>query len=175
MPADRVVDALNEQIAAEFGAAHQYTAAAVHYESRTFPRLAKFFYEQAKEERTHGLMMVQYLLDTGADVRFTEIAAPQGAFGDHIAPIRLALEQERSVTERISEIAALAREEGDHLSEQFLQWFLREQVEEESTMSDLLDVADRVRDHPMSLEEYLARETPGAHGDDPLAPRAAGE
>lgn len=175
MPTDRVVDALNDQIAAELAAAHQYTAVAVHYDSRSFPQLARFFYRQAAEERTHAMMMIRYLTDTGTDVRFGEVPAPEGEFADHVAPIRLAVDQERSVTRAISRIAEITREEGDPVSEQFIQWFLREQVEEEATMSELLDVADRVRDFPMTLEEYIAREHGQPSPEDPTAPRAAGD
>ena len=73
----------------------------------------------------------------------------------------MALEQERKVSAQIGELFAVAREEGDYLSEQFVQWFLKEQVEEEATMTEILDVAERVRDFPMTLEEYIAREQPG--------------
>jgi ferritin len=55
-----------------------------------------------------------------------------------------------------------------------MQWFLKEQVEEEATMNELLEVAERVRDMPMELENFIARENPGAQGDDPSAPEVAG-
>ena len=174
MPAERFVKALNEQVAAEFAASHQYVAAAAYYEANTMPQLAGFFYRQGVEERGHAMMMIKYLLDTDSPVTLTEIKAPQNDFADFIAPIRMALEQERSVSGQISEIFQTAREEGDYLSEQFIQWFLKEQVEEEATMLELLDVAERVKDFPMTLEEYIARENPGAHGDDPTAPEEAG-
>ena len=86
----------------------------------------------------------------------------------------MALEQERKVSGQIGELFAVAREEHDYLSEQFVQWFLKEQVEEEATMLELLDVAERVRDLPMTLEEYIAREQPGGDHNDPLAPEQAG-
>ena len=174
MPADRFVDALNEQIAAEFAASHQYLGIAAFYEGNTYPRLAGFFYDQALEERQHAMMMMKYLVDTNSPVRLRAVEAPQLDFADHVAPIGLALEQERAVSRRISEIFALARDEGDYLSEQFMQWFLKEQVEEEATMSELLDVAERTRDLPMTLEEFIAREHPGGDDEDPLAPPAAG-
>lgn len=175
MPAAaRFAEALNEQITAELAASHQYLAIAIHYEDRSLPRLAALFYSQALEEREHALMMVKYLLDTSTPVRLAEVAAPRTDFDDHIAPLRLALDQERAVSDRISQISSLAREEGDYLSEQFMQWFLREQVEEVATMSELLDVAERVRDQPMTLEEYIAREHPGGGRDDPTAPPSAG-
>jgi bacterioferritin B len=176
MPAERFVEALNEQVANEFAASHQYVAIAAHYESQTLPQLARFFYEQAVEERGHAMMMVKYLLDTDSPVRLREVASPEGNFSDHIAPIRLALEQERTVSGQIGELFRVARDEGDYLSEQFVQWFLREQVEEVATMTELLDVAERVKDFPMWLEEYIAREKPGGGGgeQDPTAPEPAG-
>jgi bacterioferritin B len=174
MPADRFVEALNEQVANEFAASHQYVAIAAHYESQTLPQLAGFFYAQAVEERGHAMMMIKYLLDTDAPARLSEVKAPEAGFSDHIAPIRLALEQEKTVSDQISDLFKVARDEGDYLSEQFVQWFLREQVEEVATMTELLEVAERVRDFPMTLEEYIARESPGGGGQDPMAPEPAG-
>ena len=175
MPAERFVEALNEQVANEFAASHQYVAIAAHYEAQTLPQLAGFFYRQAVEERGHAMMMIKYLLDTDAPVRLREVAAPETSFGEHIAPIRLALEQEKTVSGQISDLFKIARDEGDYLSEQFVQWFLREQVEEVATMTELLDVGERVRDFPMWLEEFIAREKPGGgDGADPMAPEPAG-
>jgi ferritin len=174
VPADRFVSALNEQVAAEFAASHQYVAIAAHYEATTLPQLARFFYRQAVEERDHAMMMLKYLLDADAPVRFPGVDPPRHEFADPVAPIQLALEQERDVSRRISDLFALAREDGDYLSEQFMQWFLKEQVEEEATMRELLEVAERVRDFPMTLEEYIAREHAGGGNADPMAPEAAG-
>jgi bacterioferritin B len=174
MPAERFVEALNEQVANEFAASHQYVAIAAHYESQTLPQLAGFFYRQAVEERGHAMMMIKYLLDTDAPVSLGEVAAPETKFADHIAPIRLALDQEKTVSGQISDLFKVARDEGDYLSEQFVQWFLKEQVEEVATMTELLDVAERVRDLPMTLEEFIARENPGGGAADPMAPEAAG-
>src|SRR5919202_3859167 len=158
MPDSAFVERLNEQIAYEFAAHQQYVANAVHYDGETLPRLAAFFYAQAVEERNHAMMMIKYLLDTSAAVRIPGVAAPSTEFADVVAPIKLALDQERRVSERLSRLFEVAREERDYLSEQFMQWFLREQVEEEATMSELLDVAERSRDLPMMIEEYIARE-----------------
>jgi ferritin len=166
MPSERFVDALNVQISREFAAAHQYTAIAAYFDAETWPQLAKFFYGQADEEREHALKMVNFLLDRDEKVDFKEINAPKQAFADHIEPIKLALEQEKKVTVWISELQGIARETNDFVSEQFIHWFLEEQVEEESSMSDLLAVAERTRDVPMLLEEYLAREAPGDRAAD---------
>jgi len=107
------------------------------------------------------MKMVKYMLDTNCPVDLGTIAAPTNHFQNHIEPIKQALEQERKVTVHISELFEIARETKDYQSEQFIEWFLEEQVEEESTMEDLLAVAERTREIPMLLEEYVARE----HGD----------
>ena len=166
MASERFVDALNAQIGREFAAAHQYVAIGTHYAGETFPRLAAFFYEQADEEREHAMKMVNHLLDRDARVDIGAVEAPRTSFGDHVEPIEFALEQERQVSVRISELFEIARETRDYPSEQFVQWFLEEQVEEEATMQDLLTVAERTRTIPMLLEEYLARDTPGKQPGD---------
>jgi bacterioferritin B len=174
MPAERFVEALNEQIAREFGAARQYLAVAVWYDQQTLPRLAQLFYDQADEERGHALMMVRYLLDSGLLPRIPGGQEPRGEFGDFVEPIRIALEQEGKVSDQISELTAIARGEGDYISEQFMHWFLKEQVEEVDLMSSLLAVAERSRDRPLDVEDYIAREGLGGEEDDPTAPPVAG-
>ena len=165
MLSERFVEAINEHIAREFAAAHQYVAIGAHYASETFPQLAAFFYAQADEERAHAMKMVNYLLDRGAKVDFGAIEGPRDEFPDHVAPIAHALEQEKRVTVQINALFEIARETRDYQSEQFLQWFLEEQVEEESTMTELLTVAERTREVPMLLEEYLARDAPRERAD----------
>ena len=164
---------LNEQVAHEFAAHQQYVACAVHYESETLPRLASFFYRQALEERGHAMMMVQYLLDTGVPVRTPGVEAPQSEFADVVEPVTLALAQEKRVSEQINRLAATAREQHDYAAEQFMQWFIAEQIEEVATMSDLLAVVTRSRDRVMEIEDYIAREQSAAETD-PGAPRVAG-
>jgi ferritin len=161
MLSERLATALNDQVARELAAAHQYFAVGAHYEADTFPRLAEFFYDQADEERSHAMKMVRYLIDKDAPVQLGSIDAPNRGFADHVEPIKLALDQERNNTVKISELVEIARDTRDHASEQFMQWFVAEQVEEEATMQALLAVAERTRDIPMLLEEYLAREMPG--------------
>jgi ferritin len=167
-------EALNEQIANEFAAQHQYIGAAVYYESETLPRLAAFFYRQAVEERNHAMMMVQYLLDANQEVRIPDIEAKLTRFDDVVAPVQTALEQEQTVTEEINALFKLARDTGDFQAEQFMTWFVKEQVEEVSTMTDLLTVVERSEGSTLLVEEYLAREGLGQEGDDPTTPPAAG-
>jgi ferritin len=172
--AEAFVQALNEQIAEEFAASQQYVACAVYYDAETLPRLASFFYRQALEERNHAMMMVQYLLDAGVDVSVPGVGAPQAGFGDITAPVALALEQERRVSDQVAHLAGIARQEGDYASEQFMAWFIREQVEEVSSMSDLLTIVQRAHEDPMRIEEYLAREQGTEVAEPPGAPQAAG-
>ena len=174
MPTQTFVARLHEQVGHEFAASQQYVACAVFYEAETLPRLAAHFYAQALEERNHALMMVRYLLDAGIEPVLPGVPPPQSAFTDVVAPVALALEQERRVSEQINALARLAREEGDYTSEQFLQWFIKEQVEEVASMSDLLRVMQRARENPLLAEEYLVRESPGEEAPDPTAPPVAG-
>ena len=174
MAADAFVTQLNEQIAYEYAAHQQYVAIAVYYESETLPQLAHFFYRQALEERDHAMMMVRYLVDADARVVVPGVAAPQVDFANVVEPISLALQQERRVSDQINALAGVARAEGDYTSEQFMQWFIKEQVEEVATMSDLLRVVERSRDDPMQVENFMAREHSGGAAADPTAPRAAG-
>jgi bacterioferritin B len=116
---------------------------------------------------------VQYLLDTDAAVAIPAVQAPVSSFADVVTPVELALEQEKRVTAQINELLVIAREESDFASEQFLQWFIKEQVEEVASMTDLLAVVRRNADMLENIEEYVAREG-NVEGPDPSAPRAAG-
>src|SRR4029450_2377528 len=111
-------DALNEQISNEFAASQQYVGTAVYYDAETLPRLAAFFYRQAVEERNHAMIMVQYLLDTDEEVRIPEIRAQRPRYGDVTGPVRMALEQEKRVSDEIYALFKLARDTGDFRAEQ---------------------------------------------------------
>ena len=164
---------LQEQIRIEFTASQQYTAIAVHFDSADLPQLAKHFYAQALDERNHAMMLVQYLIDRDVEVEIPGTDSVRNAFTTPTEALRLALEQERTVTEHISRLAAVARDEGDYLGEQFMQWFLKEQVEEVASMTTLLAIARRAGDNLFHLEDFVAREMAGAQAD-PTAPAAAG-
>ena len=167
-------EALNDQIANEFGAAMQYIGIAVHYDSETLPRLAGFFYRQAVEERSHAMMMVQYLIDVGEPVIVPDIKAQQSKFSDDVEPVRLALAQEERVGEEIYKLFELAREAKDYRAEQFMQWFVKEQVEEVALMQDLLNVVGRSQDNLLLVEDFIAREAPGEDGNGDAPPEAGG-
>jgi bacterioferritin B len=166
---------LNEQVAYEFAASQQYVAIAVWFDAETLPLLAAHFYRQALEERNHAMMIVQYLLDADHEVVVPAVEAPKTMFGDPREPVALALDQEKRVTEQIAELARVAREENDLVGEQFMHWFLQEQREEVSSMSDLLKVVERSSESNILLaEDYLARNPVGDQGESTNAPPAAG-
>ena len=173
MPAERFVEQLNTQIGHEFAAHQQYVACAVYYDALTMPQMAGFFYAQAMEERGHAMMMVKYLIDSDAPVSIPGVSAPQIGFSDLVAPVELALEQERQVAAQINELTKIAREESDFASDQFMQWFIKEQVEEVATMSDLVAVVRRSKENIEAIEEYVQREQSGQAADS-TAPAIAG-
>lgn len=164
---------INDQIRSEFGASQQYLAIAIYFDGADLPQLAKHFYSQSIEERNHAMMLVQYLLDRDVDVEIPGVDPVRNAFDAPRDALVLALDQERTVTEQISRLASVARDEGDYLGEQFMQWFLKEQVEEVAQMTTLVRIADRAGTNLFHLEEFVAREI-GTAPTDPAAPKAAG-
>ncbi|QLL07361.1 ferritin [Mycobacterium vicinigordonae] len=164
---------MQEQIFNEFTAAQQYIAIAVYFDGEDLPQLAKHFYAQAVEERNHAMMLVQHLLDRELRVEIPGVDAVRNQFDRPREALALALDQERAVTDQVTRLTAVARDEGDYLGEQFMQWFLKEQIEEVALMSTLLRVADRAGSNLFELENFVAREVPTASAG-PSAPPAAG-
>ncbi|OUZ11273.1 bacterioferritin [Aeromicrobium sp. PE09-221] len=173
MAAPAFVEKLQEQIGHEFAAHQQYVAIATYYDALTMPQMAALFYAQALEERDHAMMMVQYLLDADEQVVIPALDAPRMDFDDVVSPVELALAQEKRVTAQINELTRVAREASDFASDQFMQWFIKEQVEEVATMSDLLAVVTRSKDDLERIEDWVAREDSGPESD-PMAPPVAG-
>ncbi len=106
---------IQDQIRSEFTASQQYIAIAVYFDGADLPQLAKHFYAQAVEERNHAMMLVQYLLDRDIDAEIPGVDAVCNRFDTPRDALALALSQERTVTEQISRLASVAREEGDYL------------------------------------------------------------
>ncbi|WP_424183712.1 ferritin [Actinokineospora sp. G85] len=167
-------DLLQTQIRNEFSASQQYIALAVWFDGQDLPQLAKHFYKQSLEERNHAMMLTQYLLDNDVTPHVTGVDEPRNDFNNAIEPVELALAQERAVTDQIVTLAKTARDEDDYLGEQFVQWFLKEQVEEVSSMTTLLNVMKRSNGNLFDVENFLAREAVGDVSADKTAPRAAG-
>ena len=170
----RYVGLLREQVRHEFNASQQYIGIAVWYDAHDLPQLAAHFYRQAVEERNHAMMIVQWMLDRDLQISIPGVDEVKGEFASIVEPIALALAQEQKVTDQIKALFATAREESDFLGEQFMLWFLKEQVEEVAAMTTLLNVAQRAGDDWFDVETYLAREDVGDGGGDASAPAAAG-
>ncbi|GAA1852376.1 ferritin [Myceligenerans crystallogenes] len=165
---------LGEQIGHELAAHQQYIAIAVWFDGHDLPQLAAHFYRQAIEERNHAMMIVQYHLDRDVPAAIPGTGEIRNEFADVTEPLQLALDQEKQVTAQIEEIFRAARAEGDALGEQFLLWFLKEQVEEVAGANTLLTVAQRAKDNLFDLENFVARETIGDAGESADAPEVAG-
>lgn len=167
------LELLQAQVRNEFTASQQYVAIAVWFDAKDLPRLAGHYYRQAGEERDHAMMMVRYMLDRGIDVAIPGVDAVVNEFSTPQQPIALALKQERVVTSQIEGLFKAAREEGDVIGEQFILWFLKEQVEEIASASTLLSIAERAGIDWFKIEDFLAREMVGG-GTETGAPPVAG-
>ena len=164
---------LSTQIGNEFAASQQYIAVATWFANQDLPQLARYFYRQSVEERNHAMMMVRYMLDRDVPVTIPGVPDVRNDFASVTEPLALALEQEKEVTRNIESLFRAARAEDDALGEQFMLWFLKEQVEEVAAMTTLLNIAERA-DNLFDIENYIARETIGDGGRDSAASDAAG-
>lgn len=164
--------AINQQIGNELGAFLQYVSIASYFAHEGLLELSAFFHQQADEEREHGMRFVRYVVDCGGRVEIPAIAAPKNVFQNVVEAVDLSLKWETEVTGQINQLVELAVKENDHITQNFLQWFLREQLEETSTMDTLLKVAQRAGDSVLLVEDFVAR-----HGNKlrARAPRDTGE
>jgi ferritin len=165
---------LQEQVSREFAAQQQYIALAVWFDAHDLPQLASVFYRQAVEERSHAMMMIQYLLDRDVAPLVPGVPGVHNDFEQPAELIQFALNHEEKVTGWIEALFKAARDDGDFLGEQFMLWFLKEQVEELASMNTLLTITKRAGDDYFKVEDFVARENPVSAGTDPTAPRPAG-
>jgi ferritin len=150
--------AINQQIGNEFGASMQYVAIASHFAAEGLDGLASHFYKQADEERDHAMRFVHYLDNAGGKVQIPAIPAPRTSFKSVADAVRLALNHEMAVTNQINALVDLALKESDHISRDTLSWFVREQLEEVSSMDNLLKVVLRAGEtNLIHVEDYITR------------------
>jgi ferritin len=153
-----VVDALNAQVVEEFTASAQYIAFHLYFEAETLPELSKYFWAQAMEEHGHAMKLLVYITEAGGKGLVPAGKEVKNHFKTAAEAVQLALDQEMKVTGQINNLVDVAESEKDHLTRQFLQWFVTEQLEEVSTMSALLSVIKRAgEDNLLRVEDYLAR------------------
>lgn len=149
--------AFNDEIGLELFASNQYLNMAAYLEGIPLKKLAALFLKQSDEERGHGLKFVKYLTDVGATVKVPAIDAPKQTFKSVEEVIAKSLEWEIAVTDRINAMMTMAVAEKDYAAQDFLRWFVTEQVEEVSSMDNLLKVVKLSGERALIMvEAYLA-------------------
>lgn len=152
-----LAEAINQQIGSEFQAKLQYLNIAAYFDAEDLPQLAAFFYQQAQDEEMHAMKFLHYLVDAGGQVQIPAVPEPQCTFAAAEEAVKLALQSEVRVTGQINALMNLAEEQKDHIAQDFLRWFVTEQLEEVSTMKTLLNITHRAGDNLLWVEDYLAR------------------
>lgn len=142
---------LNEQVNKEFYSAYLYMDMANYYADQSLNGFENWFIVQMQEERDHALLFRQYLLNNGEKITLMEIAAPNGSFKDFRAPLTKALEHEQFVTASINNIYEAAYKNKDFRTMQFLDWFIKEQGEEEKNAEDNIKKFDLFGGDPKGL------------------------
>jgi ferritin len=166
----KLVTALNEQIGHEFGAKLQYLSIAAYFDNDDLPQLAQFFYRQADEEDMHAMKFVHFLIDNDCTVEIPALDQPKSTFEKAADTADLSLEWEQTVTGQINRLMQMAVEAGDFATQDFLRWFVTEQVEEESTMRTLQQTFQRAGDNILWVEDFLARNPLGQPAGGTAAP-----
>lgn len=158
--------AFNRQVGRELGASNQYLAIGAYFASEALSELSGFFFRQASEEHEHAMKFVHFLIDAGAEVKIPSVPEPQSGFHSAEEPVQLSLDWEEMVTKQIYELVEIAKKESNYVALRFLDWFVTEQLEEVSSMSELLQVVRRAGENDLlHVEEYLARRKGEASGD----------
>lgn len=141
-------DAINAQIKHEFYSAHLYLAMAAYFESKTLPGIAKWMRVQSVEEGAHALKFFDYVNDRGGRVLLAAIDQPPAEFASPLEVFQKALEHEQKMTGLINSLYALALKENDYATQVMLQWFISEQVEEEKSVTEIVEQIKRMEPIP---------------------------
>ncbi len=160
MASKKVIKLLNEQIANEGDFSQLYLAMAVWAEANGFMGTAKFMFRQAEEERGHMFKFVRFLLEIGEQAEVPAVKEPKASYKDIQEIFEAALKHEQFITASIYKIMSEARESNDYAVTSFLQWFVNEQVEEESNVKQVLDIIRLAG----KVSLYLADKEIGAFG-----------
>ena len=154
-------DRLNEQIGNEFGASLQYVAIAAHFDQEGLPALARHFYKQAIEERDHAMRFVKFVVDADGSLKIPAVPACKCDFASAEQAVEMSLGWEMTVTKQINDLVDLAIKEKDHMSKNFLDWFVQEQLEEVSSMDTLLRMVRRAGEKGLLFVENYLRQRGG--------------
>ncbi len=150
-------DRLNQQVANEMNASHKYLAMSYCFDAMGLKIFAQRFKQQAVEEQGHALKIADYIKDVGGKVVFDAIDKPKGDYPNAKAIVKAAVDSELTVTAQINEIVAMTEKETDYATRSFMQWFVSEQVEEVSSMTELLQWVTLAGDNLIPLETRLAQ------------------
>lgn len=147
----KMVDAINKQISKEIYSSHLYLSMAAYYHDINLNGFAGWMRMQAQEEMDHALKFFDYLLDRGAKPELQAIDSPEKKWDSPLAGFEAAYKHEQAVTESINQLANMSIEEADHATHNMLQWFIQEQVEEEASVSEIVDRLRLAGDSPGGL------------------------
>ena len=156
MVSKKVKDLLNNQVNAEFYSAYLYLDFSNYYKDAGLDGYANWYMIQAQEERDHAMLFIQYLQQQGETVVLEAIDKPDKKYKEFIDPLKMGAEHERVVTDLINKIYAAAYEEHDFRTMQFLDWFVKEQAEEEDNADDNVTKFELVGSDSKSLYELDA-------------------
>jgi ferritin len=152
---EKLQKALNTQIGNEFGASMEYLQIASYFEAGDMLKLSQIFFDQADEERMHAMKLLRYVLDAGGTVNIPAIDKPRVEFDSPADAVQTALTWEETVTKQINNLMSIAAEEKDYISQEFLKWFVNEQLEEIAKMSSILNIIKRAGDQILIAESYI--------------------
>jgi len=134
----KMLKALNEQFTAEYYSSYYYLSMTAWFEDNNLPGMARWMRAQVDEEMMHAMKFFDYIIERGETVKLAKIDAPSAKFKSAHDLFSQALEHEYHVSALINDLMKLAIEVNDHATQNFLQWFVAEQVEEESTFEDVV-------------------------------------
>ena len=149
---------LNKQITAELSAAQTYLAMACKLDAIGLKVLGKRFFGQYQEEREHAIRILKYVQEVGGGVALEALPKPKADYSDARSIIAAALENELDISAMINDLVALADSEKDYATRSFLNWFVDEQVEEVSSMTDLLSLVDLAAGNMLQVENRVRHE-----------------
>lgn len=159
MISKKMQDRLLEQVKAEWESEFYYLAMMAWCFNNNFPGFGKWLLKQADEERGHGMKLLRYLSEVGGDLAIPSVTVPKARFESPAQIFDLVLKHERKVTALIHGLVEAAQQEKDYATLNFLQWYVKEQVEEESTAADIVARLERVKGQGaglMFIENQLA-------------------
>jgi ferritin len=146
MVGDKMHDALNKQVNAELYSAYLYLAMSAYFESISLHGFANWMRVQAQEEQTHAMKLYDYIHETNGRATLTAIDAPPNQWSSPLDAFENVLKHEQKVTGLINGLVDLAVAGKDHATNNFLQWFVAEQVEEESSADAIVQKLKLVGD-----------------------------